>query len=61
MYNDVLTFAKSAAARSAFRCSCTKSISFGKFSRISSPSHVNSNSGNKCLIHPVDMREYPMC
>ena len=56
MYSDVRTFAKSAAALSAFRCSCTKSISFGKFSRISSPSHVNSKSGNQRLIQPICVR-----
>ena len=53
MYIDVRTFSKSATARSAFTFSCTKSISFGRFSRISSPSHVNSKVGNQCLIHPI--------
>lgn len=47
IYSDVRTFSKSAIARSAFRFSCTKSISFGRFSRISSPSHVNSKVGNQ--------------
>ena len=52
IYNDVRIFMKSSSARLAFLASCRKFISFGRFSRISLPSHVSSNSGNSLLIQP---------
>ena len=52
MYKDVLMFSKFFTAFLAFLASLLKSSSLGRFSRISSPSHVNSNSGNHRFIQP---------
>ena len=52
IYKDVLMFSKFFTAFLAFLASLLKSSSLGRFSRISSPSHVNSNSGNHRFIQP---------
>ena len=52
IYKDVLMFSKFFAAFLAFLASLLKSSSLGRFSRISSASHVNSNSGNHRFIQP---------
>src|SRR6266851_8116843 len=54
IYKDVLMLSKFFASFLAFLASLVKSSSLGRFSRISSPSHVNSNSGNHRFIQPAN-------
>jgi hypothetical protein len=54
MYKDVLMSSKFFTAFLAFLASLVKSSSLGRFSRISSPSHVNSNSGNHRFNQPTN-------
>ena len=54
IYKDVLMFSKFFTAFLAFLASLLKSSSLGRFSRISSPSHVNSNSGNHRFSQPAN-------
>lgn len=56
MYNEVLgTLEKFAFAWAVFSASWTKFSSNGKFVCISSPSHVNSNSGKTRFTHDKAM------